>query len=129
MYSCNFCGTTVKTLRGYVLHCKLHRNEPRCLFKCPGTDCKNTFCRYGAFKANFYRMHNVQSAPHTVTADRTVITFKCTTTLCERQFQDAKDLVAHLKEHIVEGRVVSCPLRGCTRVFKVKSSFTAHMGL
>lgn len=26
-----FCGNLVKTLRGYVLHCKLHRNEPHCL--------------------------------------------------------------------------------------------------
>ena len=27
----------------------------------------------------------------------------------------------------MEGRAVSCPVRGCTNVFKVKSSFTAHM--
>lgn len=59
MFNCNFCGRSVKTQRGYVLHCKLHRNEPRCLFKCFEAGCKQTFVQYGAFKAHFYRTHNV----------------------------------------------------------------------
>lgn len=47
--------------------------------------------------------------------------------MCDRQCQDAKALISNLKDHIVEGRAVSCPVRGCTDVFKVKSSFTSHM--
>lgn len=38
-----------------------------------------------------------------------------------------KSLVAHLNEHILEGRQVTCPVRGCKCVFSVKSSFTSHM--
>lgn len=125
MLNCNFCGKSVRTLRGYVLHCKLHRNEPRCLFKCFGDGCKQTFCRYGAFKAHFYRRHNVVSANETV--GTAITTFKCVVALCERQCQDTQELIAHLKEHIVEGRAVSCPVRGCNTDFRVKSSFTAHM--
>lgn len=45
-----------------------------------------------------------------------VTTFKCVVALCERQCQDTQELIAHLKEHIVEGRAVSCPLRGCNTV-------------
>lgn len=48
-------------------------------------------------------------------------------TLCECQCQDTQELIAHLKEHIVEGRAVSCPVRGCNTDFRVKSSFTAHI--
>ena len=131
MLSCSFCGKSLQTLRGYVLHCKLHRNEPRCLFKCVGDGCKQTFCRYGAFKAHFYRRHSV-SAPAGTASVRTTVTVnvtpsKCGMALCERQFQNIKDLIAHLKEHFVEGRAVTCPVRGCTTIFRVKSSFTAHM--
>lgn len=126
MFSCSFCGKSVKSLRGYVLHCKLHRNEPRCLFKCFATDCKQTFCTYASFKAYFYRKHNV-NAPVNVTVGTAVTVVRCAVALCERQCQDAKALISHLKDHIVEGRAVSCPVRGCTDVFKVKSSFTSHM--
>ena len=67
---------------------------------------------YGAFKAHFYRKHNA-SPPLNITV-RTVA-FKCIMALCERQCQDTKDLIAHLKEHISEGREVSCPVKECTR--------------
>lgn len=36
-------------------------------------------------------------------------------------------MVAHLKEHIAEGRHVACPVTGCKSVFTGKSSFTSHM--
>lgn len=120
MVNCNFCGKSVRTLRGYVLHCKLHRNESRCLFKCFGEGCKQTFCRYGAFKAHFYRKHNVVSANANETVGTAVTTFKCAVALCENQCLDTKELLAHLKEHIVEGRAVSCPVRGCNTDFRCR---------
>ncbi|XP_023184309.1 uncharacterized protein LOC111606963 [Xiphophorus maculatus] len=124
MFTCNFCGNLAKTLRLYLLHCKLHRNEPRCLFKCAAAGCKDTFLRYEALKAHFYRKHNT-SGPSSV---GTVVTdFKCSLALCDHQCQTTKALIAHLKHHIVEGRVVNCPFRGCKKVFHVKSSFTAHI--
>lgn len=115
-------------MRCYVLHCKLHCNEPHCFFKCFGAGCKQTFNRYGVFKAHFYQRHNVGlSASANATVGTSVTVFKCAVALCECQHQDSKSLIAHLKEHIMEGRTMSCPVRGCTNVFKVKSSFTAHM--
>lgn len=98
MFSCNFCGKLVKTLRGYVLHCKRHRNEPRCLFKCSRAGCKQTFNQYGAFKVHFYRRHNI-TAPINVAVRTAVTVFKCTMASCGRQCHDIKDLKAHLKEH------------------------------
>ena len=124
MISCLYCSKTLDSLRGYVRHCRVHRNEPHCLFKCVGADCKRTFCTYPAFKAHFYRIHNV-SVP-TVTA-RAVTDLKCAVALCERQFHTVKELLSHLKEHIVEGRPVACPVTGCKNTFTVKSSFTAHI--
>ncbi|XP_062268268.1 uncharacterized protein LOC133974641 [Platichthys flesus] len=127
MIPCSFCGQSLHTLKGYVLHCKLHRNEPCCLFKCIGDGCKQTFCRYGAFKAHFYRRHNISAPARTASFTVNVTPYECGMALCERKFQNNKDLIAHLKEHIVEGHAVTCPVTGCIRIFKVKSSFTAHM--
>jgi len=123
MITCRFCSKTLQTLKGYVLHSRVHRNEPQCFFKCVGTNCKRTFCTYASFKAHFYRIHNVPAA----TARAIVTDLKCAISLCARQFQTVKELISHLKDHIVEGRPVLCPVTGCTNTFTVKSSFTAHM--
>jgi len=124
MYSCNLCAETVKSVKAFVLHCKLHRNEPRCMFKCVAASCKQVCTGYAALKAHFYRHHNGMP---TVTLDTSLTRLKCTVSLCERQCEGIKALVVHLKQHIAEGRQVTCPVRGCTCVFRVKSSFTSHM--
>lgn len=124
MTTCQFCSKAVESLRGYVLHCKVHRNEPRCIFSCVGTECKRTFCNYAAFKAHFYRAHNTTPS---LAATSVVSDFKCAVSLCARYFQTVRELISHLKEHIVEGRAVACPVAGCSNSFTVKSSFTAHM--
>lgn len=125
MWPCNFCGKSLKTLRGYVLHCKLHRNEPRCLFKCYGSGCSKTFFRYGAFKTHFYRKHNVPEVDVHVGA--VVGAYRCPVALCSYHSQTIKDLLGHLKKHIEEGHEVCCPVSGCSSVFKIKSSFTSHI--
>lgn len=123
MITCTFCKKKLDTLRGYVLHCRVHRNEPRCIFKCVGANCRQTFATYSAFKGHFYRAHNApQAAPTAVVAD-----LKCAVSLCNRHFHMVKPLVSHLVDHIVEGRSVSCPVSGCKQVFTKKSSFTSHM--
>lgn len=108
-----------------MLHCRVHRNEPHHFFKCVGSECRRTFYAYAAFKAHFYRVHNVPAPP--IAGSAIFTDLKCATTLCERQFHTVKELISHLKQHIVEGRPVACPVTGCKSMFSVKSSFTAHM--
>lgn len=125
MIPCVFCEKQTSTLKGYVLHCKVHRNEPRCMFKCVGANCGQTFTTYSAFKGHFYRLHNAdthQAVPKAVVAD-----LKCAISLCDRHFHTVKELMSHLNDHIGEGRSVSCPVSGCKHVFTKKSSFTSHM--
>lgn len=60
-----------------------------------------TFSTYSAFKAHFYRVHNVfvsSDATRAVVKD-----LKYVISTCKCQFQTLKELVSHLKEHIVEG--------------------------
>lgn len=70
-------------------------------------------------------VHNEPTSPVAVTA--AIADLKCAVALCGCHFQTVKELLLHLKEHIVDGRAVSCPVIGCTNMFSVKSSFTAHM--
>ncbi|KAK0156218.1 Zinc finger protein ZXDC [Merluccius polli] len=124
MYSCCICGLALQSLKAYVLHCKLHRNEPGVVFKCVGLDCKRVFSRYPALKAHFYRSHTGKTLlSHGLSSDA----LKCTVSFCECRCDGVKGLVAHLKKHIEEGCPVNCPVMGCEMVFTVKSSFTAHM--
>ncbi|XP_076745539.1 uncharacterized protein LOC143420875 [Maylandia zebra] len=125
MIICVFCKKVLVTLRGYVLHCRVHKNEPCCIFKCVGANCSQTFTTYSAFKGHFYRVHNapaLQATPKALVAD-----LKCAVSLCARHFQTVKELVSHLNDHIAGGRSVSCPVSGCKHMFTKKSSFTSHM--
>lgn len=125
MIKCRFCYRTFQTLKGYVLHCRVHRNEPRCVFKCESTDCRQTFCTYAAFRAHFYRKHNEPAPPLTGTA--IVSNFVCALSLCSNRFQTVQELLVHLKKHLVEGRAITCPIAGCQRTYTLKSSFTSHL--
>lgn len=126
MVRCRFCGRTFQTLRGYVLHCRIHRNEPRCVFNCESTDCWQTFRTYASFKCHFYRKHNVPAS--SVSVNTAIISnFVCAVSLCSDRFQTVQELLVHLKKHLVEGRSVKCPVAGCQSTFTLKSSFTAHL--
>lgn len=85
---------------------------------------KHVFAGCAALKSDFYRHHN--STP-TVTQDVTLTPLKCTVSLCEHQCEGRKPLVAHLKEHIAEGRQVACPVRECKSAFTAKTSVTSHV--
>lgn len=124
MITCVFCKKKLETLKGYVLHCRIHRSEPRCLFKCVGSNCRQTFTTYSSFRRHFYRVHNASAlqAAKCIVAD-----LKCAVSLCTCHFHTVKELVSHLKEHIGEGRPVPCPVSSCKHVFSKKSSFTSHM--
>lgn len=50
----------------------------------------------------------------------------CHVELCSVKCNDLSSLKSHLKCHIREGRVVSCPFRQCEKTFSVVSSFTSH---
>ena len=52
---------------------------------------------------------------------------QCQCSLCAKTLQSIKDLIAHQKEHIMQGVEVTCPFRCCDSKFKIKSSFASHL--
>lgn len=99
-----FCSRTLQTLIGYVLHCRIHRNEPRFVFKCESTVCRQTFCTYAAFKGHFYRKHNVPA--RTVSANTGIVAnFICAMSLCSDRFQTMQELIVHFKKTFSGGKI------------------------
>ena len=46
---------------------------------------------------------------------------------CKEQFSDVSHLIKHLKQHLDNDLSVTCPYKNCGKLFKVKSSFSAHL--
>lgn len=55
------------------------------------------------------------------------VKLKCGVLLCQQECSDYTNFVKHLKQHLVVGVAVSCPYKNCYKVFKIKSSFSAHL--
>ena len=51
----------------------------------------------------------------------------CSLPSCKAIFENSKQLVVHLKNHIREGFCVDCRVLGCGKTYKVLSSLTSHL--
>ena len=53
--------------------------------------------------------------------------FTCKVPRCNLKFYTSKYLLSHIKQHIKDGYSVKYPYTGCAKVYKVVSSFSAHV--
>lgn len=51
--------------------------------------------------------------------------FACAICVC--QFHTVKELLSHLKEHLVEGRPVACPVTGCKSTLNLVILYCTHV--
>lgn len=124
VFTCLSCGLNLKSVKGYVDHQVLHRNDAHVQFPCWVADCKRQFVKYSAFKTHCYRHHknplvselDVMQGPYT-----------CSNTSCHKQCTDLKDLLTHLRSHLSKNELSNCPFGNCGKTFKVRSSFTSHI--
>lgn len=132
MYKCKSCLHRTHSLKGYVQHYQLHSNEANIKFPCGIQGCSRFFRTYSAFKSHITRDHGPdnQRVKRSVFLDvndtETVVT-KCALSLCGKILQNVKDLLQHLKGHILDGNEVQCPFEGCSSKFRVKSTFSSHL--
>lgn len=124
-YTCNSCGVSVKTLKSYVQHQGLHRNEAHYLYPCCIANCKSRFRNYSTFKCHIYRHHRQTSSVSQ--CESLQGPFTCKVANCHKQLIDLSDLLGHLKFHISKREAVHCPFNNCDHSFSVKSSFTSHL--
>jgi len=130
--SCNYCDKVLCSIKNYVNHCRLHRNNSKTTFSCPIFTCKRQLFSYSGLKSHIYRSHDKsqknnqmkQSSELSTNAD---IILKCSVILCQKVCETVPDLIKHVKEHIHAGTEMPCPFKECTKVYCKKSSFSSHL--
>lgn len=123
-FTCPTCGTAMKTVKGYVNHQELHKNEAHSQYACCIVGCKLKFTKYNSFKSHIYRQHRQSSVSQSETVQGPL---KCENRHCQKQCVDLADLLDHLKSHVSKKEKVQCPFTGCGKAFSLRSSFTAHI--
>ena len=122
MYHCKLCSYKSKAFVDFTCHMKLHSNVPNHPFTCGVPNCTRSFRKFSAFSSHIYRDHRSKQI---VEQNRAALT--CQVEDCKKTFADRKSLIHHLRGHIREGRKITCPFRGCYKVFGVLNSFSVHV--
>lgn len=52
---------------------------------------------------------------------------RCNRVLCGKKFSKLRHLISHLNSHMKLGQTIQCCFRGCSRTFKLRSSFASHI--
>ncbi|KAJ8034877.1 hypothetical protein HOLleu_21895 [Holothuria leucospilota] len=134
MYDCKICEHRTKSLKGYVIHQQLHRNDHNVKFPCVIGDCSHTFRSYAAFQTHITRHHHdlraKPSAALVYCQDYREVeqrAERCMLPFCQENLPDFSHLIAHLRTHIMHGYEVACPFEQCDKKYKVISSFSSHL--
>lgn len=130
MYKCKSCLYRAQTLKGYVHHYRLHSNVANVTFPCAVQGCARIFRTYNTFRSHVCRDHQNQRVERfrpLDLGDSVNVVTQCPFSFCAKILQTLKDLLQHLKGHIMHGNEVLCPFEGCSLQFRVKSSFSSHL--
>ena len=130
MYVCKVCSCRSKSLRAYAQHYRFHRNANKVAFPCALNGCSQSFRTYNAFARHIAVCHD--DARRSNASGRysgVAVKFTCTVPLCRQQCSDFSSFIKHIKHHLSSGtgNSVACPYKDCGKMFKLKSSFSAHL--
>lgn len=128
MFVCKLCHLHYSSLRAYAHHYRFHRNENNINFPCVVKGCLQSFASYNNFARHVSSSHSeARHALQSTHFSNAAVKLKCNVLLCQQECSDYTKFVKHLKQHLVVGVAVSCPYKKCNKVFKVRSSFSAHL--
>ena len=122
---CNICQKETRNITAHIQHSRLHSTVPNCTFICPIDGCITSCRKFVTFRLHLYRVHAQKRKQYR--GNIASQNCKCPFTFCEYQCSNRHDFVQHLKVHLNDGHVVTCPFSNCTGVFRVASSFTSHL--
>lgn len=128
MFSCKVCSHHTDNLKTFYAHAKSHRNLANYRFSCGIEHCPGNFRTFSALKFHMHRNH----PPATTVSQRQSIyqhsgNCKCSVQGCDYVADNVSLLCIHLRLHIRNGKKVTCPFEGCSKYFRVRSSFAIHI--
>lgn len=125
MLFCGVCEFKAASVSLYLKHCRTHRHQSKVRFPCGFPNCGRTFSSYSSFNVHVTRAHynlRERTLYHTVS-----VRLKCAWEFCSKECENLKVLLSHLCAHLQEGLAIACPFQSCSKSFKIKSSFSAHV--
>lgn len=123
MYQCRYCGFSCFSLKKYVEHMSVHRFQNNSKFPCGVPECSSSFSSYSAFSMHVTRYHQKKRRKN-YSQD---INLTCSKPLCKKTFDNVRSLFSHLNWHIQKTGKIKCCFKGCTREYRVQSSFSSHV--
>jgi len=127
MYSCKICQYTSDSPFRYMQHHRVHSNMKT--IPCGVAECPRHFSKLTTFYSHLSRDHRLfQRSRRSSILQNVGISVKCDVGNCQNVLPFT-DLVKHLKGHIDAGISINCPVAGCGRIMRKKSSFSAHISI
>src|SRR5688572_10086784 len=121
---CSVCERTFSSAVVWLAHCRSHSKASNVSFKCSFEGCHSVLVTYNALRMHVMRNHNIKRHK---TFDCSTVRLNCTLPLCGISSSTIQSHLSHLKEHILKGQTIQCPFKKCTKTYKNKSSFSAHL--
>ncbi|KAJ8665138.1 hypothetical protein QAD02_006800 [Eretmocerus hayati] len=130
MFYCKYCGFKTLELEEYMRHrSKNHRHVSKYLF-CGFEQCSKAVKDEIQLKKHLLTNHGLRRRPEnrveTIQSNERG-KFICSLDICRQESNTFSDLLKHLKIHLAKNIEIECPIVGCDKKYKLKSSFTGHM--
>ncbi|KAJ8677266.1 hypothetical protein QAD02_013053 [Eretmocerus hayati] len=130
MFYCEYCGFKTLELEEYLRHrSRNHRHVSKYLF-CGFEQCSKAVKDEIQLKKHLLINHGLRRRPEnrggTIQSNERG-KFICSLDICRQESNTFSDLLKHLKIHLTNNIEIECPIVGCDKKYKLKSSFTGHM--
>lgn len=126
MYSCKVCSHCTANVNTFFAHAKSHRNLANYRFSCGIEVCSGNFRTFSALKSHMHRNHR-PAVPLKQNRCQHSGELKCTIQVSDYVADNSSLLCVHLRIHIPNGKKVNCPFEGCSKYFRVRTSFATHL--
>lgn len=126
MYSWKVSSHCTANVNKYFARAKSHRNLANYRFSCGIEVCSGNFRTFSALKSHMHRNH-ILAVPLKQNRCQHSDELKCTIQGCDYVADNFSLLSVHLRIHIRNGKKVNCPFEGCSKYFRVRTSFVTHL--
>lgn len=128
MYVCKACNHCTANFKKFCDHANSHRNLANYRFACGIEECSGNFRTFSALKSHMQWNH---MGPRAISQRQNRCQhggdLKCSIQGCDFKADSFPLLCGHLRLHIRNGKKVNCPFDGCSKYFRVRTSFATHI--
>ena len=127
MYRCKLCNVPFHQLSVFCPHIKRNQHRANFQFACGMQKSPCTFKKFSSVRSHMHRNHRQSQKQDYVTHRHPQANLHCQVPGCAFVASNFSELCFHLRIHIRDGRKVCCPVEGCWKNFRVRTSFTTHI--